>query len=109
MIFIFSISIGIIITLSRKHVNKYWGDQSKISISDSLYLKIIETKYLRGYLSFNRLYYIEEGNFTKRSLDLWKVTEFELPFYVKKAANNDTLWIISDKERCFFIFRKDTD
>ena len=53
--------------------------------------------------------YIFSYKIDDTNLDFLDVYKLELPFYLKKEANNDTLWIIDSKEMYFWVFRKDRD
>ena len=35
--------------------------------------------------------------------------ELELPFYLKKEADNDTIWVIDNNETYFWVFRHDRE
>jgi len=93
-----------LIVIDTKNIRKYWNNQMEIKKTDSINTNVNETRYLRGYLSFNRELFIDIGNVDEPNITSWKVTELELPFTLKKEANNDTIYIYTDDAVYYFVF-----
>lgn len=96
---------GLLIYYDTKRVHNYWEGQIEISQGDSLDMLVSETKYLRGFLSFNRKVYLLDARITNSNIELWELASLELPFTIKKKGNSDTLHIL--EYGYYFVFRKD--
>ena len=69
-------------------------------------MSVSEIRYLRGYLSFNKSLYIIGAHVSKLNIELWEVTDLNLPFDLNKKPNSDTLKIITDNSQYYFILEK---
>ena len=92
-----------------KRWQKYYEKTVEIRRTDSVNLKVINTLRNRNYLYFNDSLYIVSYKIELPNLRFLDIDKLELPFYLKKNADNDTLWIIDNKETYFGVFRKDRD
>jgi hypothetical protein len=107
LIFIFMVVAGIVIITNTRKLNHYYDKTVEIRQEDSLNLKITNVWLNRGYLFLNDSLYIWGSKIDEPNLQLIDIYELGLPFYLKKAANNDTVWVINFKKTYFFVFRKD--
>lgn len=101
--FLIILGFSVFILINIREVNEYWNNQMEITNTDSLNLHVTETKYLRGYLSFNQDYYILDAKVSKSNIELWEVTELTLPFTIRKENNNDTLKLWTNKNAYYFL------
>jgi len=84
---------------------------------DSLNIKLTESPFNNGGVSIlNDTLFLLSYKLNDRNLDILKIytlirkRELELPFYFKKAADNDTIWITDNRNQVFFwLFLKDRD
>ena len=104
MIVVVLVVFGYLIYQDTKRVDKYWEGQTEISSSDSIYMLVIETKHLRGFLSFNRKVYLSGAKLNRPEIELWEAPSLELPFTIKKNRNSDTLYIL--EYGYYFVFKK---
>jgi len=109
IIFLLTIlSIGIAITnIINKKMQNYFDKTVEITRCDGVNIKVTSNLRYHGYYYFNDTLYIRASRIEKHSYLYQLYDKLELPFYLKKEANNDTLWIIDNKETSFFVFRKD--
>lgn len=98
---------GIVIITNTRKLNHYYDKTVEIRQEDSLNLKVMDVWLNRGYLFLNDSLYIWGSKIGEPNLRLIDIYELGLPFYIKKAADNDTVWIRNYKETYFFVFRKD--
>lgn len=105
LIFIFLVVAGIVIITNTRKLNHYYDKTIEIGLEDSLCLKVTDVWINRGYLFLNDSLRIRGSRIAEPNLRLIDIYELELPFYLKKAVGNDTLWIENYKETFFFVFR----
>ena len=94
-----------------KKWQKYWDKVVEIRRCDSVNLKVTKKLSARGYHHFNDSLYIQTFRMEEPvSLYVFNLYDkLELPFYLKKEADNDTLWLIDNNGTYFLVFRKDRD
>ncbi len=106
LIFIVVVVLSIfttLILLNTRNVDRYWNNQLQISLKDSLSISVSEIRYLRGYLSFNKSIYIISAHVSTSNIELWAVTDLNLPFLLNKKTNSDTLIITTDNSLYYFV------
>ena len=103
--------MAIIMIEAEKRLQNIYNKAVEITRCDSVNIKVTNKFHSHGTYFFNnsfkiRIYKIEQPV----SLHVSKLLDkLELPFYLNKDANNDTLWLIDNKETYFGVFRKDRD
>ena len=100
---------AIVITINTRKLNQYYDSIVGIRQEDSLSLKVTNVWVNGGYLFLNDSLFIWGSKVDEPNIKIIEIYEIGLPFYLRKAANNDTVWIINNKETYFFVFRKDKD
>ena len=112
-IFLFVVlSIGIVLSVIYSYRMQNYHDKTvEIRICDSVNIEVINTWRNHGLYYFNDSLYISSSKIEEPvSLYLYNLFyKFELPFYLKKNADNDTIWIIDNNETYFWVFSKDLD
>ena len=106
IIFVLAIAATVIIINTRK-LNHYYDATVGIRQEDSLSLKVTNVWVNGGYLFLNDSLFIWGSEVDEPNIKVIEIYEVGLPFYLRKAAKNDTVWIINNKETFFFVFRKD--
>lgn len=96
----------IAIILDSKRHNRYWDHQERITLTKSYELYVKETKYNRGSLSFNGKFYLESNQISNSNIRLIDVTDLQLPFWVCKKRESDTLEIKSKQGEVYFFYLK---
>lgn len=107
LILFFLVIAAFVITINTRKLNHYYDKTVEIRQEDSLSLKVTDVWLNRGYLFLNDSLYIWGSKVDEPNIKLIDIYELGLPLYLKKAAKSDTLWIKSNKEVYFFIFRKE--
>lgn len=105
-LFVIVIAATVIIINTRK-LNNYYDKVVEIGQEDSLSLKVTDVWVNGGYLYLNDSLYIWGSKVDEPNIKVLEIYEIGLPFYLKKTAKSDTLWIKSNKGEYFFILRKD--
>ena len=92
-------------------IQKKYDKAVEITRADSLNLKVINYWSNRGTYFFNDSLMIDVGKIEKpEGLYTYELFgKLELPFYLKKAANNDTIWVIDKNDTYFVVFREDRE
>ena len=108
LVLLFLMVAGIVIITNTRKLNHYYDKTVEIRQEDSLNLKVIDVWLDRGYLFLNDSLYIWGSKIGEPNLRLIDIYELGLPFYIKKAADNDTVWIRNYKETYFLVFRTNT-
>ena len=97
----------IVIILDSKRKSKYWDHQDRMTLNKSYELYVEETRYLRGLLSFNGAFYVDDVQIRSSNIELIDVTDLQLPFWVCKKRQSDTLEIkIKQGETYFFVLEE---
>ena len=91
----------------EKEMIIYWDKMVEIKQEDSVNIKVMTKYSTRGYYCFNDSLFIIGAKIDKPvSLYFDKIYDkLGLPFYLKKDANNDTIWLIDYKAKQFVVFR----
>ena len=107
---IFAIPFMYFLVKQNKRMQEYHDKTVEIKRADSLNLKVTNRWSNRGFHYFNDSLRIIGRVKTPADLPLYKIFErLELPFYLMKEADNDTLRVTDNKEIYFWVFRKDKD
>jgi len=111
VVFLFFLAFAVI---TDNKFNKIFQEQYdkavEITRADSVNLMVTNTWSNRGFSSFNDSLYILSFKMNQPNLKIIDRHKLKRPFYLKKNANNDTIWVIGNKkERYFWVFRKDSD
>ena len=110
-LFVFFLFVLFIIIVKEqdKKWQEYYDKTFEIRHADSVTLKVTKLLQNGNALFFNDSLCILSHKINKPNLGFLDVYKLERPFYLKKEANNDTLWLIDNKETYFWVFRKDRD
>ena len=108
---IFLLVLFVITSIEQdKKWQKYYDKIVEIRRTDSVALKVTNLLQNGSALFFNDSLCILSYKMNQTDLIFRDIHKLELPFYFKKAADNDTIWITDNKnETYFWVFRKDRD
>ena len=110
-IFLLFIIFVIVCIIYTKKMDNYYAKTTEIRRCDSVNIKVTNKLHLSGAYNFNDSLYILSSKMEEPThLYVSKFfSNLELPFFLRKEANNDTLWLIDKNETYFLVFRKDRD
>ena len=107
IILLFLVAFGIVITINTRKLNHYYDKTAEIRQDDSANLTVKDIWLNRGYLFLNDSLFIRGSQIEEPNLQLIEIYKLQLPFNLKKALQNDTIWIMDQKEIYFFVFQRE--
>ena len=105
----FFVVFVVVCILESKRWDKYIAKTVEIRQEDSVSTEIINIWIVGGYAYFNDSLKIRDYKVNRPNLGFRDIQELEVPFYLKKEANNDTIWIIDNKETYFWVLIHDRE
>jgi hypothetical protein len=106
IVLLITILLGINLAIKNvKRLNSYYDKTIEIKNEDSLNLKVKNVWINGGYVYLNDSLDFK-GDVLKSNIEIRDLLDLDLPVYLSKAAQNDTIWIKSNIKTFYFVLRK---